>query len=96
MENCPIKKHDVVRGFPNSQVGSKTVLAVGQDDVDFVQSLRVIVANVEEMHAISEGIAPKNLIHRQLANDVRLGTILVKTLNGDDQVTDVIILFASG
>jgi hypothetical protein len=40
----------------------------------FVQSLRVIVANVEERHAIGKSITPENLIHRQLADDVRIGT----------------------
>src|SRR5262245_19622597 len=46
-------------------------------------------------HAIGEGIAPENLIHGQLADEILLGTILVITGDADDQVPDVIIRFAS-
>src|SRR5689334_18144030 len=70
-------------------------MAIGQNDAGLVQPLRVVVANVEKRHAIGEGIAPENLIHGQLADEIRLGTILVITVDADDQVPDVIILLAS-
>src|SRR6266849_456784 len=94
MEHRHIEEHYVVLGFLNSQVGPKAVMALGQNDVGLVKPLRVVVANVEKRYAIGEGIVPENLIHSQLADGVRL-VILAKTLDADDQVTDVIIHFAS-
>jgi hypothetical protein len=81
----------VARGFPDLQVGPESVVAVGQDNVGIVKPLGVVVANLKQGHAIGEGIVPENLIHRQLADKVRFGTVFVITLDADDQVTDVII-----
>src|SRR5262249_17446343 len=69
---------------------------VCQDDVGFMKTLGVVVADVEERNAIGEGIAPENLIHRQLADEVRFGTVFVVALDANDQVSDVIIYSGSG
>src|SRR5262249_2628270 len=96
MEHRPIEEHDVVRDFFDSQVGPKRVMAVCQDDVGFMKTLGVVVADVEERDAIGEGIAPENLIHRQLADEIRFGTVFAVALDANDQVTDVIIYSGSG
>ena len=67
----------LVRGFLDLQVGPESVVAVGQNDVGLMQTLRIIIADVEQRHAIGECIAPENLIHRQLADEVGVGTMFV-------------------
>jgi hypothetical protein len=85
----------LVRGFLDLQVGPESVVAVGQNDVGLMQTLRIIIADVEQRHAIGECIAPENLIHRQLADEVGVGTMFVMALDADDQVPDIIIFFVS-
>ena len=52
MKHGPIKEHDVVGEFLDPQVGPKTVMTVGQDDVGFMKTLGVVVANLEQRYAI--------------------------------------------
>jgi hypothetical protein len=58
--------------------------------VEFVHPLGVVVANLEQRHAVRLGVGPENLIQRQLANDVLTQTVLVIAGYGDFQVANVV------
>lgn len=96
VEDRSVQESDVVHNLVDLQVGSEFLLNIGQDYVDFMQALRIVVANLEEGFAVHDGVAPEDLVHRQPAHDVLIQDFLVVAADGDFHVPDVIDQVGTG